>query len=54
MICIKTESAWRDTADGRACGIRDMVRMGETAMQVIQRLNREAPRLLERWHRSLK
>ncbi len=147
MIPIKTESAWRGTADCRACGIRDMVlfadlkeedfnlihapiddlehpaghalvRMGETAtslytlragvvklvrntvdgrqrivrvlragdviglealmgptydsdaigltsikvcrlpLQVIQRLNRETPRLhqrlLERWHRSLK
>jgi CRP/FNR family transcriptional regulator len=54
MISIKTEFAWRGTADGRACGIQDMVRIGETAMQVIQRLNRETPRLLERWHRSLK
>lgn len=147
MIPIKTESAWRGTADCRACGIRDMVlfadlkeedfklihapiddlehpagqplvRMGETAtslytlragvvklvrntadgrqrivrvlragdviglealmgptydsdaigltsikvcrlpLQVIQRLNRETPRLhhrlLERWYRSLK
>jgi CRP/FNR family transcriptional regulator, anaerobic regulatory protein len=147
MIPIKTESAWRGTADCRACGIRDMVlfadlreedfnlihapiddleyavghplvRMGEAAtslftlrsgviklvrntvdgrqrivrvlrggdviglealmgpsydsdaialtpikvcrlpLQVIQRLNRETPRLhqrlLERWHRSLK
>jgi CRP-like cAMP-binding protein len=147
MIPIKTESAWRGTADCRACGIRDMVlfadlkeedfnlihapiddlehpaghalvHMGETAtslytlragvvklvrntadgrqrivrvlragdviglealmgatydsdaigltsikvcrlpLQVIQRLNRETPRLhqrlLERWHRSLK
>lgn len=147
MIPIKTESAWRGTADCRACGIRDMVlfadlkeedfklihapiddlehpaghalvRTGETAtslytlragvvklvrntvdgrqrivrvlragdviglealmgptydsdaigltnikvcrlpLQVIQRLNRETPRLhqrlLERWHRSLK
>jgi CRP/FNR family transcriptional regulator, anaerobic regulatory protein len=147
MIPIKTESAWRGTADCRACGIRDMVlfadlqeddfnlihapiddleyaagqplvRMGETAtslytlrsgviklvrntvdgrqrivrvlrsgdvvglealmgptydsdaialtpikvcrlpLQVIQRLNRETPRLhqrlLERWHHSLK
>jgi CRP-like cAMP-binding protein len=147
MIPIKTESAWRGTADCRSCGIRDMVlfadlheedfklihapiddleypaghalvRMGETAtslytlragvvklvrntvdgrqrivrvlragdviglealmaptyesdaigltsikvcrlpLQVIQRLNRETPRLhqrlLERWHRSLK
>ena len=25
MIPIKTESAWRGTADCRACGIRDMV-----------------------------
>lgn len=147
MIPIKTESAWRGTADCRSCGIRDMVlfadlheedfklihapiddlefnagqplvRMGETAtslytlragliklvrntvdgrqrivrvlragdvvglealmgptydsdaialtsikvcrlpLQVIQRLNRETPRLhqrlLEKWHRSLK
>ncbi len=54
MISIKTESAWRGTADGWACGIRDMVRTSEIAMQVIQRPSRETPRLLERCHRSLK
>lgn len=29
MIHIKTESAWRGTADCRACGIRDMALFAE-------------------------